>query len=189
MPRTIKRQKQPEEEHTHLALRVERCDASVEAAINYNVYAPESAWNSDDDDPLYRLTTRLTVAGISTYPEERAGETYEVTIYGDNLGSGDIRATLKDVQERDEHGSPKYRQYRGRQIPIYKPPRGMGLIDTIRGEPRWTVWLRVSPRFTSDALALLDNGRSLYLAIHERKMNRTRWVQSVSLQTTDPAEE
>ncbi|WP_376704206.1 hypothetical protein RQ479_04155 [Mesorhizobium sp. ISC25] len=189
MPRKSKRQKRPEEEHTHLAIKVARCEASVEAAVNYNVYTPESAWNSDDDDPLYRFTTRLTVAGISTYPEERAGDTYEVTIYGDNLGSGDIRATLKDVQERDEYGSPKYRQYRGRQIPIYNPPPGMGLIDKIRGEPRWTVWLRVSPCFTSDALALLSNGRSLYLAIHERKANRARWVQSVSLQTTDSAEE
>ncbi|SIT57844.1 hypothetical protein BQ8794_410011 [Mesorhizobium prunaredense] len=95
---------------------MERCEASVEAAVNYNVYTPQSAWNSDDDDPLYRFTTRLAVAGISTYPEERAGDTYEVTIYGDNLGSGDIRATLKDVQARDEHGSPQYRSYRGPDI-------------------------------------------------------------------------
>ncbi|WP_027037099.1 hypothetical protein [Mesorhizobium ciceri] len=136
-----------------------------------------------------KLPTRLTVAGIATYPEERAGETYEVTIYGDNLGSGDIRATVKDVQERDDRCAPKYLQYRGRQIPIYKPPPGMGLIDKIHGERRWTAWLRVSPRFTSDALALLGNGRALFLAIHERKTNRTRWVQSASLQTTDPAEE
>ncbi|TPK52915.1 MULTISPECIES: hypothetical protein [unclassified Mesorhizobium] len=189
MPRRTKRRKAAEEEHTHLAIRLERCDASVEAAINYNVYAPQSAWNSDDDDPLYRFTTRLTIGGISIYPEERAGDTYEVTIYSNNLGSGDIRATLKDVQERDEHGSPKYRQYHGRQIPIYTPPPGMGLIDKIRGEPRWTVWLRVSPRFTTDALALLSDGRSLFLAVRELKKGRRRWVQSVSLQTTDPAEE
>ncbi|RUX42924.1 hypothetical protein EOA33_30635 [Mesorhizobium sp. M4A.F.Ca.ET.050.02.1.1] len=189
MPRKMKRRKQTVEEHTHLGIRVEHYEASVEAAVNYNVYSPQSAWNSDDDDPLYRFTTRLIVAGISTYPEERAGDRYEVTIYGDNLGSGDVRATLKDVQERDEYGSPKYRSYRGRQIPIYNPPSGMGLIDKIRGEPRWTAWLRVSPRFTSDALALFGNGRSLFLAIHERKRDRARWVQSVSLQTTDPAEE
>lgn len=122
MPRKIKRRKQTEEEHTHLGIRVDHYEASVEAAVNYNVYSPQSAWNSDDDDPLYRFTTRLIVAGISTYPEERAGDLYEVTIYGDNLGSGDVRATLKDVQERDEYGSAKYRSYRGRQIPIYNPP-------------------------------------------------------------------
>ncbi|MBZ9724852.1 hypothetical protein LB554_12925 [Mesorhizobium sp. CO1-1-11] len=97
------------------------------------------------------------MVGISIYPEERAGDTYEVTLYGNNLGSGDIHATLKGVQERDEHGSRKYRQYHGRQIPIYTPPHGMGLIDKIRGEPRWTVWLRVSPRFATNALALLSD--------------------------------
>ncbi|TJW88257.1 MAG: hypothetical protein E5V92_06150 [Mesorhizobium sp.] len=189
MPRRTKRQKTVEEEHTHLAIRVERWDASVEAAINYNVYVPESAWNSDADDPLYRFTEQLTVGGKSIYPEERAGDTYEVTIYSNNLYSGDIRATLKDVQARDERGSPKYRQYRGRQIPIYIPPPGMGLIDKVRGEPRWTVWLRVSPRFTTEALALLRDERSLFLAVHELKKGRRRWVQNLSLQTTDPAEQ
>ena len=58
MPRQPKRQKRPEE-HAHLAIRVKRCEVSVEASVNYNVYAPQSAWNSDDDDPLYRFTTRL----------------------------------------------------------------------------------------------------------------------------------
>ncbi len=105
------------------------------------------------------------------------------------MGSGDIRATLRDVQERDEYGSPKYRPHRGRQIPVYNPPPGMGLIEKVRGEPRWSAWLHVSPSFASDALGLLSNGRSLFLAIHERKKDRARWVQSVSLQTTDPAEE
>ncbi|TPI51691.1 MULTISPECIES: hypothetical protein [unclassified Mesorhizobium] len=189
MPRKRKRQKRQEDDHTYLAIRVERYEASVEGAVNCNVYTPQSAWGSDDDDPLYRFATRLTVAGISIYPEERAGDIYEVTVYGDNLGSGDIGATLGDAQERDRYGAPRYRQYRGRQIPIYTPPPGMGLIAKIRGERCWTVWLRVSSCFTSDALALLRNGRSLFLAIHERKTNRSRWVQSVSLQTTNPAEE
>ncbi len=60
----------------------------------------------------------------------------------------------------------------------FKFPPGMGLIDKIRGEPRWTPWLRVSPRFRSDALALLSNGRPLFLAKHERKTNRTRWIRA-----------
>ncbi|RWH76836.1 MAG: hypothetical protein EOQ86_19595 [Mesorhizobium sp.] len=189
MPRKRTRQKRSEEEHTHLAIRVERCEASVEARINYDVYAPQHAWDLDDDDPLYQFTTQLTLVGIATYPEGRAGDSYELTIYGSDSDSRRVSATVKDVQERDEHASPKYRQYRGRQIPIYNPPSGMGLIDKIRGEPRWTAWLRVPPRFTSDALALLSDGRTLFLAIHERKKDRARWIQSVRLQTIDPAEE
>ena len=66
MPRSTKRQKKSGEEHTHLAVKVQRSEASVEAGINHNVYSPQYAWDLDDDDPLYQFTTRLTVAGIVT---------------------------------------------------------------------------------------------------------------------------
>jgi hypothetical protein len=187
MPRKRKRQKRAEEEHTHLAIRVERFEASVEASVNHNVYTPNFAWDLDDDDPLHQFTTRLTLIGVATYPENRVGDAYELILYGDN--SRRLSARVKDVQARDKHGSPEYRSYRGREIPVYNPPSGMGLLDKIRGEPRWTAWLHVSPRFTSDALALLSKGRSLFLAIHECKRERARWVRSVRLQTNDPAEE
>lgn len=127
MPQGKKRQKTPAEEHTFLAIRVERYEASVDAGINHNVYAPEHAWNLDDGQPLYRFTTRLTMVGVATYPPPRGGDTYEFTIYGDDLGPRNLRATLKDAQARDEHGSPKYRSYRSRQVPIYTPPKGIGL--------------------------------------------------------------
>lgn len=189
MPRTRARQKKPEEEHTHLAIRVERYDASIETAVNHNVYAPQYAWDLDDNDPLYQVNTRLTIAGISTYPEERAGAAYELAVYGDAAPSLRLSATLKDVQARDEYGSPQYREYRGRQIPIYNPPNGTGLLNKVRGEPRWTAWLFVAPRFVSDALVLLGQGKNQFLAIHERKIKRARWIKSISLQTTNPEEE
>lgn len=179
----------PEEEHTHLAIKVEHCEASVETRIEPGIYQPQYAWDLDDDAPLYRTTTLLTFAGVATYPEGRAGEAYELTIYGSHSDSRRIKATVKDVQARGEGGSLKFRSFRGRQIPIYNPPSGMGLIEKIRGEPRWTAWLHVSPPFTSDALALVASRRSLFLGIHERRSKRARWIQGVSLQTTDPAEE
>ena len=43
MPRKRKRQKRPEDDHTYLAIRVERYEASVEGAVNYNVYTPHGA--------------------------------------------------------------------------------------------------------------------------------------------------
>lgn len=49
---------------------------------------------------------------------------------------GTFEQRFRDVQERDEYNSPKYRRYHGRQIPIYNPPSGIGLIDKIRGEAR-----------------------------------------------------
>ncbi|MER8687981.1 hypothetical protein [Mesorhizobium sp. M1136] len=187
MPRKSKHP--PEEEYTHLAIKVAHCEASVETRIEPEIYHPQYAWDLDDDTPLYRITTRLTLAGVATYPEGRAGEAYELTIYGSHSDSRRIKATVKDVQARDERGSRKFRSYRGRQIPIYNPPSGMGLIEKIRGELRWTAWLRVSPLFASDALALVNSGQSLFLAIDERRAKRARWIQGVSLQTTDPADE
>lgn len=184
------RRKHPsEEEHTHLAIKVEHCEASVETRIEPGIYQPQYAWDLDDDSPLYRTTIQLTFSGVATYPERRAGEAYELTIYGSNSDLRRNEAMVKDVQARNEHGSPKFRTYRGKQIPIYNPPSGMGLIDKVRGEPRWTAWLPVSRLFTSDALALVNSGRSLFLAIHERRSKRARWIQGLSLQTIDPAEE
>ena len=41
------------------------------------------------------------------------------------------------LQAREKTGARKYRQYRGREIPAYVPPPGMGLINKMKGEPRW----------------------------------------------------
>ena len=67
MPRKAKRQKKPEQVHTHLAIRVERYEACVGASVNHDVYAPQYAWGSEEDDPLYKFTAQLTLTGTSTY--------------------------------------------------------------------------------------------------------------------------
>lgn len=84
------------------------------------------------------------------------------------------------MQARDKYNAPQYRTYRGKQVPVYVPPKGMGMIDKVRGELRWT---------GSDLLILLGQGRPLFIGIDERKHERTRWLHSVSLQMTDPAQE
>jgi hypothetical protein len=189
MPRGKKRQSKAEEQHTHLSIRVEGYDANVEAAVNHHVYAPQYAWKPDDDDPLYEFTNRLRIVGRSTYPADRIGDTFEVTMYGDCAPSRRIDAKLRDAQARDERGALRFREYRGRRIPIYNPPSGLGLLQKVRGEARWTGWLRVAPRVVNDALVLLGHGKPLFMAVHERKDMRSRWVQGVRLQTNDPAEE
>lgn len=181
MPRRRKRQRKREEEHTHLAIRVERYEARVEASVNHHVFAPEYAWNLDDEDPVYEFTSHLTIEGTSTYPEERAGDGYELTIYGDDAPSRRLNLRLKDVQARDKHGVRQYRLYRGREIPVFDHPSGLGLLNKIRGERRWTAWAHVAPHFVNDALSLLGCEKNLFLAINERKKDRTRWLQSVGL--------
>lgn len=44
---------------------------------------------------------------------------------------------MRMCRGRIKNNSPKYRRYHGRQISIYNPPLGIGLIDKIRGEARW----------------------------------------------------
>lgn len=141
--------------------------------------------------PLIKLghCPRLTITGTLTYPEKRAGDGYELTVCGGDVRSSDLNATVKDVQARDEYGSPQYREYRGRQIPVYNPPSGLGHLEKVRGEARWTGWLFVASRFVNDALVLLSHGKSLFLAIHECKDKRKRWIRALSLQTTNPEDE
>ena len=97
--------------------------------------------------------------------------------------------TLDDAQVRDEHGVRQYRTYRGKSVPVYKAPRGFGLLQKDRGEKRWRAWVNALPRFVGDMLALLRADRELYIALQERRQGRDRWINSVSLQTTNPAEE
>lgn len=187
MPRKRSR-KVENDEHTHLTLRVESYDASATAGINFHVFNPQL--DPDDRDPLYEFNIHITVRAKSTYPDNRAGDTYELSIYSNDAPSAWITATLKDARAReDKYGSPKYREYRGKRIPVYSPPKGLVHLDKIRGEQRWTLWLPVPSRFASDLLTLLGYNRPLFVAVHEKKEGRSRWIQSVSLQTTDPTEE
>jgi len=181
--------KKPEDEYTHLAIRVESYEAQADASINYNVYRPYHSLDLDERDPVYRFITYLTITGTSIYPETRAGDVYELKIYGDDAPSRYLNVTLDDAHVRDEHGVRQYRTYRGGSVPVYKAPRGFGLLQKDRGEKRWRAWVNALPRFVGDMLALLRADRELYIALQERRQGRDRWINSVSLQTTNPAEE
>jgi hypothetical protein len=189
MPRTASPRRKAAEEHTHIAIRVERYDADITASVNHSVHAAQYAWNLNDDDPVYEFTNQLRITGTATYPPLRAGNAYLLTLYGTAAPSHHLDAKLKDVQARDEHGSPQYRKYRGREIPVFVAPKGLGLLDKVRGETSWTGWIIATPRLVTDALVLLGKQETLFVALHERKIDRARWIQRVSLQTKDPSEE
>ena len=189
MARKAKRRRKTEDVHSFLVIKVARHEARVEAAVNHNVYQPQYALHLDDNDPLYEFTSQFTICGLATSPKDRAGDTFELTVYGDDAPSRRHGKVLSDAQARNEHGAPQYREYRGGLIPIYDPPKGVGYLDKVRGERRWQGWLFAPTRFVNDALVVLNHGKTLYLAIHERRAKRTRWMQSVCLQTTDPEEE
>lgn len=181
--------KQPKPTYSRIGVKVESYDARVEADINIDAKDPKYAINLDDRDPVYKYVTRLTIVGMATYPEDRAGQRFKVTGYSDESPSRHMFPTLKDLHERGEYGQPLYRKYRGVDLPVFRKPPGLGLIEKVRGEPVWTAWLNVAARLVSDMLMLLGTRRDLYLAIEERKIDRTRWVDGIGLQTTDPAED
>lgn len=186
MPARTRRPKNTEEQHTHLSLRIDSYEAGVEAAVSHNVYAPEYAWGSDEADPVYEFDTRLTITATSLAPPERDGDIYEITIRGGNSHIRRLSRSLKDTQARDEYGSPQYRTFRGKEIPVYDPPKGLGLLDGGRNKGRWTSWLFVQPQFTSDLLVLLAYDRPLFMTIHTHKVGRTHWIQGLTAQTDHP---
>lgn len=190
MPQKKKRRKRkPKDEPTRLCLRIEDYDARAEAEINHHAHGPQYAFRDTQEETLYEFQTHLEIRALCHDPEERAGDGYTLTIYTDTSPESSIYWKLRDVQAENEHGVRQYREYRGKSIPVYVPPKGMGTLEKERGQPRWqgTVWAQ--PRYVNDLLVLLGHDRQLYLLIDERKMERQRWIQGISIQTTDPAEE
>lgn len=124
-----------------------------------------------------------------TDPAERQGETFELTIRGDDSPGTRVNLKLRDMQQRDEHRVPKYREYRGQSLPVYRPVPGIATLSRAGKESPWTAWINLAPHLVSDMLVMLGTGMRLYLSIYERKQGRERWIRSLSLQTTDPSTE
>jgi hypothetical protein len=183
-----KRRSKTQPSYTFLAICVERYEVETEATVNHYLEQPQYAFRElRDDDPVFEYTTRVKIRGTSTYPDERAGEAYEVILRGDDAPSTDVHLKLSDVHERDEYRSPRYRSYRGREIPVFKTVPGFGVLN--KNGREWNAWLTVAPRLVSDMLTLLGTGRKLYLSLDERKEQRLRWIRGLALRSTDPAEE
>lgn len=183
------RSRKLKEEHTFLGLRLDDYKVRATAGINHYAYDPKYAWHDTDDEPLYEFETHLELSGDCIYPEERAGDRYALTIYAEVSPASSIYRKLKDIHVVDEHRVRKYRKYRDRQIPIYAPPKGMGMLEKERGEPAWHGAIWVQPRYVNDLLVLLKHERQLFVSISERKIERQRWIRGVSVQTSHPEED
>lgn len=180
----VKRKKQPTEVHEHLSIRVEKFRARVDSSINYEVRQPRYR---HEGMRVYEFLTNLEIEGVCDWPEEREGDEYSITVYGSERHAGEFMTTLKDYHVRDEDGSLIYRKNRGKSVPVYDVPKGIGLLDRQRGTGSWSGCIWVLPRVTSDMLALLPNYSPLYLAIHECKEGRQRRIIGLALQTAHPA--
>ncbi|MGQ7829783.1 hypothetical protein [Altererythrobacter sp. Z27] len=177
------------EVHSHLTIAVEGYEASVSARVNHYAYEPRYAFRPLDDQPVHEFSSRLVVAGTIVSEGKSATNCCLVTLYGDPSPAFDLDARLEDIAELDDHGSPRYRQYRGKEVPVYRPPKGLGVLGKVKGQPEWQTSLFVKPVLVDRWLTLLCSSRDLFMSLHECKTGRTRWVRGIELGTVNPEEE
>jgi hypothetical protein len=169
-----------------LCARVDSYD--VRSSIGFNVFLLGRIRNDvEEDAEVFDSTTQLIVRGIFSEPKDRSGERIELTLYGQRTGRTTLR--VKDVHSRDKDGSRLYRTYRGESAPELDLPTGVTTIQRRRDDHVWSAWVFVEPRLVTDMLITLTSGRSTFLSLYEKRVDRERWVTSVSLQTADPAVE
>ncbi|TQE99598.1 MAG: hypothetical protein FKY71_07725 [Spiribacter salinus] len=181
------RKKKPAEAHEHLGARVTGYKIDIEAGLNLDLKGGGLRYPAPDD-PLYTYRTLLTLYGECIDPDERAGEIYDFLIVGDARAARD-HLTVADIQDRDRDGGPKTRLYRGVEIPVYDRPPGITTMFPGGGKRHFQCYLPVPPQLASDMLTALAAGAAPYMAIHEHKVGRKRWIDTLTLQNTHPAEE
>lgn len=176
----------PQPVYTHLAITIDSFSIRIDAGINYELHDLRHAVSATK---LYSHSTHIEVMGRCHYPEERADQEYRIDIFGRALRSGDFDKTLADVHVRDNDGHPKYRKRGDHHFPIYDPPDSVGFIDSARGSQLWTACAWVPPDSVIAMLAVLPHIAPLYITIQEVKFERRRKIRSITMQTSDPAEE
>ena len=128
----------PADVYTLLSINVDSFNVRSSASQNIDLLTRDTGLSREDDLAL-EFETRLEILGTCTYPEERATDRYEISIIGAEIHAGDFSKTLRDFQVKDEYYAPVYRKYRGREIPVYEAPSGIGFLNKVRGENCWGV--------------------------------------------------
>ena len=180
------RAKKPVEEYSFISIKIRDHKARVGASINHEARDKQY---QHDQLRIYRFDSSLEINGICTYPENRAGDKYEITVYGGRPDEGDLDKRLKDFRGRDKNGDPKYRKSRGHYLPVYEIPKGVGFVQKVRGENSWNGCIWVPNQTVAMMLNLLNRMGALFIELNERRVGRNRWINSLTLQTTDPAYE
>ncbi len=152
----VKRKKTSAPEYSINHAELTGYSASIDASINHKVR--ESRYY-EDDAKVFDFGSHLELEGHFIDSEDRAEEKIQLTVYGSDSGHCDFELTLADCQVRDGNGSLKYRKARGKAIPVYDVPKGIGYIERQRGTRIWTGCVWVKQQTVTDMLALLPNVR------------------------------
>lgn len=180
------RTKKPVEEYSLISIKVRDHKARVGASVNHK--ARDKRYQHDELR-VYQFDSYLEISGICTYPENLVGDRYQFTVYGDQSAEGDLNQRLSSYHVRGKNGDPKYRKSRGRYLPVYEISKGVGFIQKERGVNSWNGCIWVPNETVAMMLALLNTMGALFVELHERRIARSRWINSLTLQTTDPAYE
>lgn len=159
----------------------------IEAGLNSNLKGG-AVLQPEPTDPLYTYQTTLQIWGKGIFPDERAGEFFDFLIVGD-AHAAKPRTRLVEVQILDRYGVPKTRSYRGIELPVSDSPAGISVMFPGGGKNHHQDYLPVPPQIASDMLNAPATGATPYMAIHEHKVGRKRWIDTLTLQNTHPAEE
>lgn len=174
------------DEYRFLSARITDYKAYIDSSINYEV---RDRHHYRDNAKVYKFMTRLEVCAVCTYPDDIEDHELYMTIYGDESGQGDFDLTLSGCHVRDNTGAHKYRKIRGKEVPVYDVPKGLGLFEKQRGENKWNSAIWVSPETITNMLTLLPTVKPLYISIHVRTVERNDWVVGFTLQTSNPDQE
>lgn len=166
-----------------LVIRVDSYEVSADASPNIFLKVGRAS-DTSRDSLVFEYRTSLEIAGTCISPPKRNGEKFELSVHSDE--SSFLRLTLKDIQERDEHHSPIFREHRGKREPVYRQIPGIATIARRRETGAWHAWMGIDPRLVTDMLIILGRSAPTYLAIYESMVDRQRWVESLSLRTSDP---
>lgn len=175
------------ERYSFLCIEVTSLSASVDAGVNHK--ARDYRRYGGENLRVYRFDSQLELGGACTWPAETAGDQYSITVYGRPQGDEELDSTLKDHALKAADGTPRFRTRKGHQEPVYRLPEGIGLLQKRRGAPLWNGWVWVHEQTVSQMLTLASWWQPLFIQIHEHKVGRHRWINGLTLQTTDPAEE
>jgi len=179
-----KTKKQPKPTFDFLGIEIEHYDANIDISINHKARDKRYIYSNPK---VFHYYTKIEIQGPLVYPDERMPGTYNITIYGDEREDGEFTSRLDNYHVRGNDGDPIYRKDRGKEIPIFDAPSGVGYLEKIRGTDDWKGCAWLPPVIVTNMLTLLPHVSPLYLAIHELKIDRVRWMNGISLQTIHPS--
>jgi hypothetical protein len=167
----------------YLTLKVEDFSVEVSTAVN-----PEARKPSQEDDSvdLYDYGSFIQITAICTSPEDHVNQRFGITVLRNRPHAVDFDATLRNVRLRDQDGTPTYRERRGRPLPLYDIPPGFTLLNRRRGTVDWEGAVWMPEQTITQLLMVLMPRKPLYLQIVVRTIDRERWLDSVTVQTSDP---